>query len=160
MPLLSTCFPMGSKWTVEASTVSHVATVLQGSVGTTWSTTSFSEPCRGPKFQQQRNHQGYYEVTTSVQTVSRLYRGSKVNVWHGMWQCLTPMCNHICQQQPRTPVTQQTKSQPSPKLKSTRPSCRSICSDRLQYKEQAYGTAKQENSWKNLGNISSLSSGK
>ena len=31
-----------------------------------------------------RNHQVYYEVTASVQTVSRLYRGSKVNVRHGM----------------------------------------------------------------------------
>ena len=51
---------------------------------TTWSTTSSGEPCRGPKFQQQRNHQVYYEVTTSVQTVSRIYRGSKLDVWHGM----------------------------------------------------------------------------
>ena len=36
------------------------------------------------KFQQQRNDRVYYEVTTSVSTVSRLYRGSKVNVLHGM----------------------------------------------------------------------------
>ena len=36
------------------------------------------------KFKQQRNYQVYYDVTTSVQTVSRLYCGSKVNVWHGM----------------------------------------------------------------------------
>ena len=60
---------------------------------TTWLTTSFEEQCRGPKFMQQRYHQVYYELTTSVQTVSRLYRGSKVNVLHGMWQCLTPMRN-------------------------------------------------------------------
>ena len=46
-------------------------------------TTSFGEQCRGPNFQQQRNHHVYYEVT-SVQTVSRLYRGSKVNVLHEM----------------------------------------------------------------------------
>ena len=58
--------------------------LLRGSVGTTWSTTSFGEQCRGPKFQQQRNHKVYYEVTASVQMVSRLYRGSKVNVLHGM----------------------------------------------------------------------------
>ena len=81
----------------RAYMVSHIATVLQGSVSTTWSATSFGEPCRGPQFQQQRNHQVYYEVTTSIQMVSRLHRGSKVNVWHGMWQCLTPMHNHICQ---------------------------------------------------------------
>ena len=59
--------------------VSRVTTVLQGSVGTTWSMTSFGEPWRGPKLQQQRNQQQYYEVTISVQTVSRLYRGSKKN---------------------------------------------------------------------------------
>ena len=86
----------------RGSTIYHVATVLRGSVGTTWSTTSLGEQCRVPKFQQQRNHQVYYEVTTSVQTVLRLYRGSKVNVLHEMWQCLTPMRNHICQQQSRT----------------------------------------------------------
>ena len=72
------------KWKGGPSGVYHVATVLQGSVGTTWSTTSFGEPYRGPKFQQQRNHQVYNEVTISVQTVSRLYRRCKVNVLHGM----------------------------------------------------------------------------
>ena len=29
------------------------------------------------------NHQDYYEVTTSIHTVSCLYRGSKENAWHG-----------------------------------------------------------------------------
>ena len=45
---------LGKQVEIRGSTVSHVATVLRGSVGTTWSTTSFGKQCRGPKYQQQR----------------------------------------------------------------------------------------------------------
>ena len=86
-------------------------------------------------------------MTTSVPTVSRLYRGSKVNVWHGMSQCLTPMRNHICQQQPRTSDTQQT-SQPSPRLKSTRASCRHTDCNRNSWRMEQ---TSQSSSIKELG---------
>ena len=46
-------------------------------------------------------------------------------------KCLTPMRNHICQQQPRTPDTQQT-SQPPPRLTSNGASYRHTCSRRMQ----------------------------
>ena len=41
--------PCGKQVESRGSTVSHVATVLRGSVGTTWSTASYGEQCRGPK---------------------------------------------------------------------------------------------------------------
>ena len=59
--------PCGKQAESRGSTVYHVATVLRGSVGTTWSTTSFGEQCRGPKFQQQRNTRS----TTKWQQASR-----------------------------------------------------------------------------------------
>ena len=69
--------PCGKQVESRGFTVYHVATVLRRSVSTAWSTTSFGEQCRGSKFQQQWNHQVYYEVTTSVQTLSRLYREAR-----------------------------------------------------------------------------------